>query len=209
MQGSSAAEFLQGSTYDNLFQPGAGGDTIAGGPGQDEIQGSGTDLSGDTVLAWDLGDSLDITDMAVAGAVADYDPTSGVLSVSNVFSGATVDVMLPAGLAFDFQLAARCRRRRHAGDGVLLRQRHAVAHAGRRRGGGGSGGRRHAARRHRGGPHTSPDPLDRPPQRRYQPPSAAAGGAAGADRRPQHSAGTCRNGRWCCHPTMRCTSMAR
>ena len=46
ISGTDTGEYLQGSVYDNLFQPVGGNATIVDGPGQDEIQGAAADLGG-------------------------------------------------------------------------------------------------------------------------------------------------------------------
>ncbi|MFO1023971.1 MAG: Hint domain-containing protein [Acetobacteraceae bacterium] len=106
VQGSGQAEFLQGSPYDDLIRPNGGADTIAGGAGNTEVQGSATALKDIAIIDWHQGDTLDITDMPLTGAAVSYDVASGLLHVSNQDTGQDVGVALPAGLPDLFQLTS-------------------------------------------------------------------------------------------------------
>ncbi len=79
---SDRGEIIQGSVYNDLIEPLAGADTITGGPGNDEVRGTGADLAGDTITDWHSGDTLDFTtfDPNQVGT-PDYDPSNGVLTV--------------------------------------------------------------------------------------------------------------------------------
>jgi hypothetical protein len=115
VNGDAAGQYLQGSPYSNLFEPIGGGATIATGAEQNEVQGTAADIDASSVLGWMPGDSIDLTDLSVGGAAYSYNAASGLLSVSNVFSGIHADVTLTAGLTYGFQLAADA-----AGAGTLV-----------------------------------------------------------------------------------------
>ena len=68
INGTKHAEFIQGTIFDDLIRPGAGRDTIALGPGADEIEGTLRDLRGDVLRGFDAGDLIHVTDLAFAGA---------------------------------------------------------------------------------------------------------------------------------------------
>ncbi|MGA9866357.1 MAG: hypothetical protein WBQ75_07920, partial [Acetobacteraceae bacterium] len=104
--GSSATEFLQGSVYNNLIQPGGGADTITGGAGQNEIQDTAFRLNDVTVTDFHSGDWFDITDLPVGGATYSYDAGSGVLDVTNVITDQSVTLNLPTALVGPFELSA-------------------------------------------------------------------------------------------------------
>ena len=63
IQGTSLAEVIQGSVYDNLIQPGGGADIITGGPGDSEFQDTAAHLNGITVTDFNFGDQFDFTDL--------------------------------------------------------------------------------------------------------------------------------------------------
>ncbi len=105
INGTTATEFLQGSVFNDLIRPNGGTDTVAGGPGLNEFQGSTATLHGISILDWKTGDTIDITDLNPAGATADYDATSGVLTVGDGGSQ-TVQISLQANLSGPFLVAA-------------------------------------------------------------------------------------------------------
>ena len=63
IEGTSLAENIQGSVYNDLIQPGGGADVITGGPGNNEIQDTTTHLNGVTVTDFKPGDTLDFTNL--------------------------------------------------------------------------------------------------------------------------------------------------
>ncbi len=101
IQGTDQGEFIQGSVYDNLIQPGAGADTIAAGAANNEMQGVAADLNGDTVTDFHGGDWFDLTDVDPTTAGVSYDAATGRLAVSS--AGSTVaTISLPASLPDNF-----------------------------------------------------------------------------------------------------------
>ncbi len=81
--GSSLAEVIQGSVYNNLIRPGGGSDVIIAGPANNEIQDITSNLNGITVRNFHSGDILNFTDLPPNGTTAEYDATTGMLTVSN------------------------------------------------------------------------------------------------------------------------------
>ena len=81
--GTSLAEVIQGSVYNNLFRPGGGADVILAGPGDNEIQDITSNLDGITVKNFHVGDLLNFTDLPSDGTTVQYDATTGLLSVIN------------------------------------------------------------------------------------------------------------------------------
>jgi|GEM_PF-2911004 len=81
--GSNLAEVIQGSVYNNLIKPGGGSDVIIAGPANNEIQDITSDLNGITVRNFHSGDILNFTDLPPNGTTAEYDATTGMLTVSN------------------------------------------------------------------------------------------------------------------------------
>ncbi len=103
--GSGLTEYLQGSVYNDLIRPSGGADTIVGGPGDNEVQGTAASIDGITYADFALGDSLDLTNLAPAGARAEYDPVSGLLDIKS-HASVVATVTLPAGLAGGFRVDA-------------------------------------------------------------------------------------------------------
>ncbi|MBS0639629.1 MAG: Hint domain-containing protein [Proteobacteria bacterium] len=106
VQGSGNSEFLQGSPYSNLIQPGGGADTIAAGAGLNEVQDTAANLNGISIIDWHPGDTIDITDMPFTGARLSYNADSGLLQVLNTQTSQEVSVALPVGMPDLFQLTA-------------------------------------------------------------------------------------------------------
>ncbi|HEY7662632.1 MAG TPA: VCBS repeat-containing protein, partial [Xanthobacteraceae bacterium] len=75
-QGTSLAEVIQGSVYNNLIQPGGGADIISGGPGHNEIQDTTAHLNGITVTDFKFGDAFDFTDLNPAQATVAFAGTT-------------------------------------------------------------------------------------------------------------------------------------
>ena len=95
IEGSSLAEALQGSVYNNLIQPGGGADVITAGAGNNEIQDTTAHLNGITVTDFHLGDTLDFTDLGRPQSSVSY--SAGVLHVlDNGTEVATVTMAAPA-----------------------------------------------------------------------------------------------------------------
>ncbi len=82
IRGSSLGEVIQGSVYNNLFTPGGGADVIIAGPNNNEIKDITSNLNGITVRNFHSGDILNFTNLDPKGTTAQYDATTGVLSVS-------------------------------------------------------------------------------------------------------------------------------
>ena len=95
--GSPQAAIMQGSAYNNLFQPGGGADTITGGSGNNAVEASLTQLDGVAITDFHMGDTLDVTGLASTSASVRYDTASGRLTVSGASSSATLQ--LPSGFA--------------------------------------------------------------------------------------------------------------
>jgi hypothetical protein len=99
--GTTLTEYLQGSVYNDLIRPSGGDDTIAGGPGNNEVQGTTAQINGITYADFNANDSIDLTDLASGGASASYNSVTGSLSIQS--TGSTVAfVALPAGLTGRF-----------------------------------------------------------------------------------------------------------
>jgi hypothetical protein len=81
--GSNLGEVIQGSVYNNLIKPGGGSDVIIAGPKNNKIQDITSNLNGITVTNFNVGDILNFTDLDPNGTTAQYNATTGVLSVSN------------------------------------------------------------------------------------------------------------------------------
>jgi hypothetical protein len=80
--GTSLGEVIQGSVYNNLFRPGGGADIIIAGPNNNEIEDITSNLNGITVRNFHSGDVLNFTNLDPNGTTAQYDATTGMLSVS-------------------------------------------------------------------------------------------------------------------------------
>jgi len=80
--GTSLGEVIQGSVYNNLFRPGGGADIVIAGPNNNEIQDITSNLDGITVRNFHSGDVLNFTNLDPTGTTAQYDATTGMLSVS-------------------------------------------------------------------------------------------------------------------------------
>jgi hypothetical protein len=94
IQGTSLSEVIQGSIYDNLIRPGGGADTITAGAGNNEIQGTTTQLNSITVTDFHLNDTLDFTDLKPGQATVSY--SVGALHVlSDSMQVATVTLPNP------------------------------------------------------------------------------------------------------------------
>src|SRR6266511_2958229 len=82
IEGSSLGEVIQGSVYNNLIRPGGGSNVIIAGPNNNEIQDITSNLDGITVKNFNSGDILNFTNLDPKGTTAQYDATTGMLSVS-------------------------------------------------------------------------------------------------------------------------------
>jgi hypothetical protein len=94
--GTSLGEVIQGSVYNNLFRPGGGADVIIAGPNNNEIRDKTSNLDGIRVRNFHSGDILNFTDLHPTGTTAQYDATTGVLSVSD--HGQQVAAIIMRGL---------------------------------------------------------------------------------------------------------------
>jgi hypothetical protein len=99
--GSDQSEYLQGSVYNDLIRPDGGNDTIVGGPGSNEVQGTASQLDGITYSDFKASDSIDFTNLDSASVTTDYDTDTGLLTVSSG-NGAVASIYLPTGLSSDF-----------------------------------------------------------------------------------------------------------
>jgi hypothetical protein len=79
--GTSLGEVIQGSAYNNLIKPGGGADVVIAGPNNNEIQDIIANLDGIRVRNFHSGDILNFTNLDSNGTTAQYDATTGVLSV--------------------------------------------------------------------------------------------------------------------------------
>ena len=73
---------IQGSVYNNLIRPGGGADVIIAGPAKNEIRSPISNLDGITIKNFHSGDVLNFTNLDPNGITAQYDATTGMLSVS-------------------------------------------------------------------------------------------------------------------------------
>jgi len=80
--GTSLGEVIRGSVYNNLFTPGGGADIIIAGPNNNEIKDITSNLNGITVRNFHSGDILNFTNLDPNGTTAQYDATTGMLTVS-------------------------------------------------------------------------------------------------------------------------------
>ena len=80
--GTSLGEVIQGSVYNNLIRPGGGADVIIAGPNNNEIRDIISNLNGITITNFHSGDVLNFTNLDPNGTTAQYDATTGMLSVS-------------------------------------------------------------------------------------------------------------------------------
>jgi len=101
--GTSLGEVIQGSVYDNLFRPGGGADVVIAGPANNEIQDVTSNLDGITVKNFHAGDLFNFTDRHPNGITAQYDASSGILSVSH--SGHEIARITLPGLNADAQFS--------------------------------------------------------------------------------------------------------
>jgi hypothetical protein len=91
---TSLGEVIQGSVYNNLIKPGGGADVIIAGPNNNEIQDTTSNLDGITVRNFHSGDVLNFTNLDPNGTTANYDATTGMLSVSR-YSHQVATVTMP------------------------------------------------------------------------------------------------------------------
>ena len=92
--GNSLGEVIQGSVYNNLIKPGGGADVIIAGPASNEIKDITSNLNGITVRNFHSGDILNSTNLDPNGTTAQYDATTGVLSVFR-YSHQVATIILP------------------------------------------------------------------------------------------------------------------
>jgi hypothetical protein len=101
--GTSLAEVIQGSVYNNLFRPGGGADVVMAGPSNNEIQDITSNLDGITVKNFHAGDLLNFTDRRPGGITAQYNAATGRLSVSH--SGHQMATITMPGLSANAQFS--------------------------------------------------------------------------------------------------------
>ena len=92
--GTSLGEVIQGSVYNNLIKPGGGSDVVIAGPNNNEIQDIIANLDGIRVRNFHSGDILNFTNLDPNGTTAQYDATTGVLSVFR-YSHQVATIILP------------------------------------------------------------------------------------------------------------------
>jgi hypothetical protein len=98
--GTSRGEVIQGSVYNNLIKPGGGADDIhdhiIAGPNNNEIQDKTSNLNGITVRNFHSGDILNFTNLLHPNeTTAQYDATTGILSVSNHSHQVVATITMP------------------------------------------------------------------------------------------------------------------
>jgi hypothetical protein len=98
--GTGQGEFIQGSPYNNLILPG-GPAEIAAGLGDNEIQDTVADLDGVQVTDFHTGDWFDATDIGAKDTTPDYDPGTGLLTLT-VGGSLAATITLPTGLVDNF-----------------------------------------------------------------------------------------------------------
>ena len=87
---------IQGSVYNNLIKPGGGADIIIAGPNNNEIQDITSNLDGITVRNFHSGDILNFTNLLHPNeTTAQYDATTGMLSVSNHSHQVVATITMP------------------------------------------------------------------------------------------------------------------
>jgi hypothetical protein len=97
IEGTTNAESIQGSVFNNLIVPNGGGDTITAGAGLNEIADNTADLNGTDITDFHVGDWIDFRDLSPNGANLSYDPASGALAITS--NGVDVaNLALPADL---------------------------------------------------------------------------------------------------------------
>ncbi len=92
--GTNLGEVIQGSVYNNLIKPGGGADVVIAGPNNNEIQDIIANLDGIGVRNFHSGDILNFTNLDSNGTTAQYDATTGVLSVFR-YSHQVATIILP------------------------------------------------------------------------------------------------------------------
>jgi hypothetical protein len=93
--GTRLGEVIQGSVYNNLIKPGGGADVIIAGPNNNEIQDVTSNLNGITVTNFHAGDILNFKDLSPNGTTAQYNATTGMLSVSTNNGHQVATIRLP------------------------------------------------------------------------------------------------------------------
>lgn len=91
INGQGADQFIQGSVYNNLIEPGGTGDVITAGAGTNEVQGATAVLQGMTITDFNATDSIDYTDLDPANTIARFDSTNSAIDV--IHAGTTVSVV--------------------------------------------------------------------------------------------------------------------
>ena len=92
--GTSLGEVIQGSVYNNLIKPSGGADVVIAGPNNNEIQDIIANLDGIRVRNFHSGDILNFTNLDPNGTTAQYDATTGMLSVFR-YSHQVATIILP------------------------------------------------------------------------------------------------------------------
>ncbi len=92
--GTSLGEVIQGSVYNNLIKPGGGSDIVIAGPNNNEIQDKIANLDGIRVRNFHSGDILNFTNLDPNGTTAQYDATTGILTVSR-YSHQVATIRMP------------------------------------------------------------------------------------------------------------------
>jgi Ca2+-binding RTX toxin-like protein len=97
LRGHGGADLLEGGAGDDLLESGSGSDTLEGGAGADRFGGSVSELAGDTIRDFDLGDVLEVRGPGFGVADMTYGP-GGRLAIDTNRDG-TADLTLTlAGL---------------------------------------------------------------------------------------------------------------
>jgi hypothetical protein len=88
---------VQGTGYDDLIIPQGAGNIMSGAAGDDLFANTSTILNGATITDFQLGDTIDFTDLNTANTTVGYDAATGVLTLTSLGAQAAL-VQLPTGL---------------------------------------------------------------------------------------------------------------
>ncbi len=91
INGQGVDQFIQGSVYNNLIEPGGTGDVIPAGAGTNEVQGVTAVLQGMTITDFNAMDSIDYTDLDPVNTIAQFDSTNRAIDV--IHAGTTISVV--------------------------------------------------------------------------------------------------------------------
>lgn len=108
--GTSRDELVRGTVFDDLLRPAGGCDTVAGGSGDDVVQGTGHELRHLTLAEFGSGDGIDFTDVDPSAVTTRYavDPDTGhaVLRVYSEGQRVAAVTLLDGNPCWDFTVAS-------------------------------------------------------------------------------------------------------